>query len=164
MKPNLESLRSEIQEHLESRGLAVFYSYPRTDESPAAVLWDTARHPDYRLFVAAAQAAGARLISFFAREFSGELLDEALDRLQESDLPHEDRRSFELRLRELRAYEGRTCEIELSFDLAPRVYIFDLRTDWFNDLNDLLDTLDESYAGEDVDEEEGPLGGYYSKN
>src|SRR5438552_3670861 len=121
MKLNLETLRSEIQEYLESRGIVVFHGCPRSGEPSASVFWDTAHHPDYRMFLAAAEAAGARLVTLQAREFIGEMIDDALERLEESDLPREEQRAIEMRLREMRGYAGFTCQIELSFDLGQRV-------------------------------------------
>mgnify|MGYP003326905929 CR=1 FL=1 len=59
---NLEHLQREILSHLEDRQIVVFRSYPRGPELGAdAVYWDNESHPDYRDFVAAAQAAGRRL-------------------------------------------------------------------------------------------------------
>jgi hypothetical protein len=163
MKLNLETLRTEIQEYLESHGMVVFHGCPRSGDASGAVFWDTERHPDYHLFLAAAEAAGVRLVTLHAHEFTEDMIDDALDRLEESDLPREERRAIEMRLREMRGYAGFTCQIELSFDLTPRVYVFDLRTEWFDDLNDLLDRIDEAYEEDEEDEE--PLGGgYYSKN
>ena len=77
-------------------------------------------------------------------------------------LPNDERRTVEQRLREMRAYLGFTCQIELSFDLGPRIYVFDLHTDWFDDLNELLDRIDEAY--EDETDEDPLSGGYFSKN
>jgi hypothetical protein len=164
MKLNLETLRSEIQEYLESRGIVVFHGYPRSGEPSASVFWDTEHHPDYRMFLAAAEAAGARLVTLHAREFTGEMIDDAVERLEESDLPRDEQRAIEMRLREMRGYAGFTCQIELSFDLGPRVYVFDLRTEWFDDLDDLLDRIDDAFGGEDEEDEEPLGGGYYSKN
>jgi hypothetical protein len=164
MRLNLETLRPEIQEYLESRGMVVFHGYPRSGDPSVPVFWDTQRHPDYRMFLAAAEAAGARLLTLYAREFTDDLVDDALERLEESGLPRDEQRAIEMRLREMRGYAGFTCHIELSFDLASRVYVFDLRTVWFDDLNDLLDRIDDAY-GEGDEEDEGPLGGgYFSKN
>jgi len=160
MKLNLDSLRPEIQEYLESRGIAVFHGVPRGDEAPA-VYWNLETHPDYRTFLAAAEAAGVRIVTLYANEFDADVIDEAMERLNESGLERDDRRALEQRLREMRGYGGFTCQIELSFDVAPRVYVFDLRTDWFEDLNEMLHRIDE--AREERDDEE-PLHGYFSKN
>jgi hypothetical protein len=160
---NMETLRTEIQEYLESRGMVVFHGYPRSGEASEPVFWDTARHPDYHEFLAAAEAAGVRLVTLHASEFTDHLLEDALERLEGSELPRDERRAIEMRLHEMRGYNGFICQIELSFDLAPRVYIFDLRTEWFDDLNDLLDRVDDAY-GEDEEDEEPLGGGYFSKN
>jgi hypothetical protein len=159
MNVNLETLREEIQAHLSSRGIAVFHGFPRGNEDQAGVYWDTNVHPDYREFVAAAEAAGARLMTMHTNQFTAAVLDDAEDRV--NALPRDERREMEQSLRRLRGYIGFTCQIELSFDVAPRFYVFDVRTDWYDELNDMLDQLDT--ASEDADED--PLGGgYFSKN
>ena len=162
MKANLSAMRAEIQEYLEARSLAVFHGFPRTFEDVAAVYWNTADHDDYREFLAAAETAGVKLITFYANEFNEDLIDEALERLGDPAMHREERRTIEKRLRELRAYAGFTCQIELSFDLAPRVYVFDLRTEWFEELSDLLDTIDDALEDEKPDGE--PPSGYFSQN
>lgn len=163
MSPNLTALRSEIQQYLEARGMVVFRSYPRTESERlhGAVYWDSAHHPDYREFVDAAAAAGARLMTLFSREFQSDLVDDVLVQLSDSELERDERRSLETRLNELRAYEGLTCQIELSFDHAQRTYVFDIRSDWFDELNNLVERLDDFY---DDDADENPLSGYYSNN
>ena len=58
-----------------------------------------------------------------------------------------------------------TCAIELSFDLQGRIYVFDLRTDWYEELTDLLDELHVLGAGDGDDEgDDTPMSGYFSKN
>jgi hypothetical protein len=61
----------------------------------------------------------------------------------------------------MRAYEGFTCQIELSFDHAQRTYVFEVRTDWFDEMNDLVDRIEGFYQDEG---DENPLSGYYSNN
>jgi hypothetical protein len=165
MKLNLDTLRAEIQEHLESRGLVVFQSFPRTtSDLGAGVYWDTERHPDYREFIAAAEAAGVRLVTLYAREFSAEMVEDALDQLGDAKMDRDERRAVESRLREMGGYEGFTCQIELSFDHSERVYFFDLRTEWFDDLSELLDRIQESFHDDDEGTESPLGGGYYSNN
>jgi hypothetical protein len=163
MKLNLESLRAEIEQHLDSRGIVVFQSFPRTGDTGSAVFWDTERRPDFREFVAAAEAAGSRLMTVYAREFSAEMVDDALDQLGDSKLDRDDRRTIEARLREMGAYNGFICQIELSFDHGQRVYIFDLRTDWFDNLSELIDRIQDTYD-DDEEDDDGPLGGGYFSN
>lgn len=162
VKANLNAMRTEIQAYLESRGLAVFHGFPRTFDDVAAVYWNTADHADFREFLAAAEAAGVKLVTLYANEFNEALIDDALERLDDPSMSRDERRALEKRLRELRAYAGFTCQIELSFDLAPRVYVFDLRTEWFEELSDLLDTIDDAFEEKESDEE--PPSGYLSQN
>ncbi|HZT39610.1 MAG TPA: hypothetical protein VFA28_17080 [Bryobacteraceae bacterium] len=164
MKQNLDVLKTEIREYLESRRLVIFYGYSRALDALPIVFWDTHGHPDYKEFVSAAEAAGAKLIVLHAREFTSEYVEGAIDRLEECDLSVEERRPLERRLREMRAYDGFTCAIELSFDFEGRAYIFDLRTDWYEEFNDMLDDIEGAMPDADEDEDEGPIGGYFSKN
>ena len=164
MRPNLDTLRHEIEQHLESRGLAVFRSYPRSesDRSPGeAIQWDSQNHPDYREFVEAANAAGVRLVTLYARVLTSDVIENALVQLADTDLDRDERRALDTRLNEIRAYEGFTCQIELSFDHAQRTYVFEVRTDWFDELNDLIERIEYSYQDEG---DENPLSGYYSNN
>ena len=62
----------------------------------------------------------------------------------------------------LHGFEGFTCALELSFDYQGRVYLFNLRAEWYDDYLDLVEELDASIPGEDEDDEE--MGGYYSRN
>jgi hypothetical protein len=164
MRLNLDGLRAEIQEYLEKRGIVVFHGFPRGGDPTTSVFWDTERHPEFREFLAAAEAAGVRLVTLYSREMEEDLVEEALEQLSEaSSLDRDERRAIEMRLKEVRGYCGFTCQIELSFDLAPRVYIFDLRTEWFDDLNDLTGRIEDAYRKSD--DGGSPLGGgYFSKN
>ena len=165
MRPNLDTLRHDIEQHLESRGMAVFRSYPRADlegSLTGAVYWDSEHHPDYREFVEAACAAGIRLVTMHAREFTSDIVETALAHLSETELERDEKRAVEARLNEMQAYEGFICQIELSFDHAQRTYVFEIRTEWFDELNDLVERIEYSYQGEEGDE--NPLSGYYSNN
>jgi hypothetical protein len=162
MRTNLATLLPEIHEYLESRHIAVFHGAPRGEEDSRVVYWDTARYPDYRAYIASAEIAQARLVTVHGTEFDEDVIDDAMERLEESTLPREERRSIEQRLRELRGYSGFISQIELSFDIGSRVYIFELRTDWYDELNELLYRLDEAF--EETEEDDGLGGGYFSKN
>jgi hypothetical protein len=164
MKPNLAGMKAEIEQHLEQAGLAVFYGHPRAADALPTVYWDCHQHPDYREFIQAGMAAGVKLVVFHQREFSTEQIDEALEQLAACDLPREDQRDFERRLKEMRAYDGFVCEIEMSFDHQGCMYLFDLRTDWYQELTDLLDEIHLLTTVEDDDGDNRTLGGYFSKN
>jgi hypothetical protein len=159
---NLDTLRLEIQQELDAQGIVVFHSFPRSGEPLPAVYWDTELYPDYNAFLSAAKAAGVKIITFFVREFSSDMIEDAWERLKEASLGREEHRTMEAQLRDAESYTGFTCQIELSFDVGPRVYIFDLRTDWFEDLSDLLDRIEDAHhmSMEDPD----PPGPYFSKN
>ena len=162
MALDLESLRAEIQTYLEALDIPVFFGYHRSIDPMTQIAWDVSNHPDFREFVAAGQKAGAKLIVFTHLAFSLDQIDEALEQLDASDLTREEKRNFENRLRQLQAYEGFTCSVELSFTLDSEVYLFELRTDWYNSLNDILAELD--IATDEDSGEDDPLGGYFSKN
>ncbi|HUA18287.1 MAG TPA: hypothetical protein VMB25_06045 [Bryobacteraceae bacterium] len=162
MKPNLDKLKPEIENYLKEAGLALFYGYSRSVEPAPAVYWDCDGYPDFRGFIETAQSVDAKLIVFHQREFQADQIEDALERLAACELPSEDARNFEERIHELRAYEGSICSVELSFDHQGRVFLFDLRTDWFEELTDMLDEIEllTPEAGED----DTPMSGYFSRN
>ena len=163
MKPNLDTLKTEIEKYLEQEGLAVFYGYSRALESMPAVYWDCDQYPDYQRFVQAAKIAGVKLIVFHQREFTADQVDDTLEQLAGCDLPRDDYRAFERKLNDMRVYDGFICALELSFDHQGRVFLFDLRTEWYEELSDIIDEIQVLTADTD-DEDEGPMGGYFSKN
>jgi len=161
MKTNLDGMKAEIERRLAESGMAVFYGYSRALETPPAVQWDSGEHPDYKEFVEVARSVSAKMIVFHQRELSAEQIDDALEQLAETDLPREDQRDFERRLKPLRSYQGSVCCVELSFDHQGRVFLFQLRTEWYQELTDILDEI-EVLSG--TDDGDTPLGGYFSRN
>jgi hypothetical protein len=161
MKSNLDGLKTEIERYLEESGLGVFYGHARALES-AVVPWDCDQHPDYKQFVQAARSAGAKFVVFHQREFSSHQIDDALEQLSACDLPREEQLDFERRLKELRLYDGLVCSIELSFDHESRVFLFDLRTEWYEDLTDIVDEIQALTS--EPDDDDAPIGGYFSPN
>lgn len=162
MALDLESLRAEIQTYLDECKIPIFHGYHTSIDTMTQVAWDVVTHPDFRQFVTTGRKAGAKLIVFTHLSFSLDQIDEALEHLENSDLTREEKRNFETRLRQLQAYEGFTCSVELSFTLDAQVYVFELHTDWYQSMNDILAELD---MATDEDTESGdPLGGYFSKN
>jgi hypothetical protein len=164
MKLDLDHLKQEIEEHLQAEGFLIFRGHSRLSGSTPFVHWDTEQHPDFRMFLEVAKQAGVRLIVFHRREFTPDYLDDAADQLEAADLPREDKRRLERRIAALRGYEGFTCLLELSFDREGRTYCFSLRTEWYEDLLDLLDEIEASYPEEEEEEGEEPMGGYFSRN
>jgi hypothetical protein len=163
MSLNLDELRIEVVKHLESQEFVVFHGYSRLADTDSFVAWDVDRKPDYREFLETARNAGVKLIVYHWREFSKAHVDEAAERLEGCDISVEERRSLEKRLRELRPYEGFTCALELSFEFEARVYLFNLRADWYEEYLDLLEEIDSSMP-DDEDEDDDSIGGYYSRN
>lgn len=163
MKPNLDTLKTEIELYLEETGMAVFYGHSRGLDSMQGVYWDCDQYPDYRLFVKAAQIAGVKMIVFHQREFSADQVDEALEQLAGCDMPREEYHELERRLNDMRSYNGFVCAVELSFDHGGRVFLFDLRTDWYEELAEILDEIQIMDAESD-DDDDTPISGYFSNN
>jgi hypothetical protein len=163
MSTNLDTLKDEVEKYLVEQGFNVFYGQSRLLDSLPIIYWDCDRSSDFRKFLTVAQAAEVKMVVFHHRDFTPDNIDEALDRLEAAGLPHEDSRTLERRLKELRGYEGFTCALELSFDYQGRIYVFDLTTEWYEELSDILDEIDMSSVDEDEDDE-GPIGGYFSQN
>lgn len=159
---NLDTLNTEILQYLEESGLAVFHGHSRAMDATPAVYWDCEQHPDYKLFIQTAQAAGAKIIVFHQRRFDSGQVDDTLEQLAECDLSREEQREYKRRLTALRVYDGQVCAIELSFDHQDRVFLFDLRTEWYDELGDIAAEIDIMSAGAGEDDE--PMSGYFSKN
>ena len=161
MNLNLDELKNEVLAYMETEAFVVFHGYSRLADADSFVAWDTDRLPEYRSFLSAAKKAGVKMVVYHFREFSPTHLEDAAERLEESELGAEERRGIERRLRGLRAFEGFTCALELSFDYQGRVYLFNLRADWYDDYLNLVEELDAALPDEDEDDD---MGGYYSQN
>jgi hypothetical protein len=164
MKPNLDSLKTEIASHLKANGFVVFHGFSRHPDDGPEVEWDTFHYPDYKQFVAVAKELKITLVVLHHREFNSTVIDRAIDELSGSGMEYAEQRQLEQRLRELAMYDGFTCMIELSFDFQETVYMFELRTEWYDELNVLLEELDLQSGVESEHDEDDPLGGYYSRN
>jgi len=164
MKLNLDSLKTEITSHLKKNGFIIFHGFSRNPDGATEVEWDTAHYPDYKQFLDVASQLGIKLIVLHHREFSSTIIDRAIDEISGSGMDYQDQKQLEQRLRELAMYDGFTCMIEISFDLDETIYVFELRTEWYNELNAILEELDFQSDVDGDPEGEDPLGGYYSKN
>ena len=167
MTYNLDILKQELPDYIAAEGFAVFRGQPGSFEAVPNMFWDTEAHPEYQAYLNVAKVSGARVIIFAHREFEAEEIGEALDQMQDCDLSHEQQRSMERSLIDLRAYVGITCSLEMAFDHQGRLYVYELVTDWFQtylDLSDLLISTASSDLSGDDDEADSSFGGYYSKN
>ena len=166
MTVDLDILKQELLDYLASEGFAVFRGQPGLLEGLPTVLWDVDAHPEYPAFLNVAKIAGARIIVFAHREFLADEIEEALEQIQDCELPREDVRSMERSLADLRRFVGSTCSIEMAFDHEGRMYVFELVTEWFQTFVELSETLMATAASGDdhEDEADGSFGGYYSKN
>ena len=164
MDLNLDTLKREIVEYLETAGFAVFRSSPGGLEGLPMVLWDTEHHPDYQMFLDVARKSGAKLVIFATREFASADLDDLLEQLEESDVTREEQRKYQSRLRELRIFEGVTCSIELAFDCNSRLYVYEVQPDWFEEFLNLEEEISTRLTDEDEPDAGESLGGYFSKN
>ena len=144
MDLNLDTLKREILEYLEAAGLAVFHSTPGGLEGLPLVLWDTEHHPDYQMFLEAAQKVGAKLILFAARDFEPSDVDDLLRTARRVRSRHATSSAImSRRLREMRIFEGVTCSLELAFDYNSRLYVYEVQPDWYEEF---LGIEDESRA------------------
>jgi hypothetical protein len=165
MHINLDTLKEDILKSLAREHFIVFYGYARAMDDVPTVFWDIEHHPDHEEFLQTAKAVGATMIVFHQQEFSSAMVDDAVDRIGGGELAAEDYRLIEGRLEELRRYDGFTCSMELSFDYQGRVYLFELRSEWFEEYSEILDELEFGMPDEDgSDEDDHPIGGYFSRN
>jgi hypothetical protein len=164
MRMNLDVLKSDILEQLATQDFIIFHGYCRSGDSHPVAFWDTMRTPDFRPFLATARQAGARMIVFHHIEFVPAMAEDAMDRLEDCEMPAEERRGFERRLREMHAYQGFTCALELSYDSQGRTYVFELQAEWYSEFLHILDEIDSYLPEGDEEGEEGSMGGYFSRN
>lgn len=164
MDLNLDTVKREILGYLEEAGFAVFRSAPGTlDTGSGTMVWDSESHPDYQMFLDVARKVGVKLVMFASREFEASDLDELVEQLDASDLPRDDDREYRSRIRDLRIYQGVTCSIELAFDYNQRLYVYELRPDWFEEFLELDDEILARVSDDEMDDDDS-LGGYFSKN
>ena len=164
MDLNLDTLKREILEYLEAEGLAVFHSSPGGLEGLPMVIWDTDRFPDFQGFLEVASKCGTKLVIFATREFSTDDIDELSTQLEDCELTREERRGYEARLREMRIFEGVICSLEVAFDYNSRLYVYEVQPDWYEEYLTIEEEILSSFADDSEVEDDGSLGGYFSKN
>jgi len=161
---NLEKLKREVADHLESSDFAVFQSIPHGLEGLPIILWDAEREPDFRMFLDVARKAGVKIVLFATAEFRGTDLDDLEEHLEEAELTRDEQREFQSRIRDLRVHEGVACSLELAFDYNSRLYVYDVQPDWYDDFVSLEEEIMERASDNEIEDEDDSLGGYFSKN
>ena len=164
MDLNLDTLKQEILDFLNTAGFAVFHSSPGVLETYPMVLWDTERFPDYQMFLDVARATGMKMVLFASREFEASDVDELVSQLDECELTRDEKRDYETRLRELRIFTGVTCRLELAFDYQSRLYVYEVQPDWYDDFLGVEEEIVARVADDDGPMPDDSLGGYFSKN
>ena len=163
MDLNLDTVKREILEYLESSQFAVFRSHPGVLDGLPMVTWDIERYPDYQMFLETARKIGCKMILFASRDFDEAEIEEALEQLDECDMGTEERLEIERRLRGMRGYEGVTCSLELGFDHHARMYVYELRPDWYEEFLAVCEEIT-SHLPVEEEEDDGTIGGIYSNN
>ena len=141
MKPNLDILKPEIELYLEETGLAVFYGYPRPLEPLRRSIGIATSIRTIGCSFNPRGRPARSSSSFISASFSPSRSTTRIEKLHACELPPQESRQFEERLNDLRAYEGSVCAIELSFDHEGRVFLFDLRTEWFDEFSEMQDEI-----------------------
>lgn len=167
MKQDLETLRLELEEYLAKKPFVVFHGLSRAmEEFPNTIQWDHVNHPDFRGFIDAAEKLGVPVMVVHTRRMTEEQIDHALEDLADLEMPFDERRDYERRLREIRMYSGFTCAVEMSFDHQNLVYLYSRSTDWYEEVMSMIEDIetaidpmpgDDAFGG-------GGSGGYFSKN
>ncbi|MBZ2178173.1 MAG: hypothetical protein ACK58M_06485 [Acidobacteriota bacterium] len=166
MHPDLDTLKNELPPYLESRGMIVFHGESRLSDQGGVVMWDVERRPDFREFIECTQRLGVKLVVLHAREFEQQSIDDVMEELAESEMPQPERREMERRLKKLTPYTGFTSQIEISFDYEDKVYMYEARSEFMNELLSIMSDIDLWLPpGEESEEDDGPMGGgFFSRN
>ena len=165
---NLDNLKQEIEEYLNTGGFAIFYGMERSDiDRDLSISWDTESHPNFQEFLKVASTAEVKIIVAHYKTLPAGHITELIDQLDELELDRDERRNLARDLQRLKMYEGFISSIDLSFDCDTQTYMFSAKTTWYKQLLEMLDHFDLFSPG--FDEEGGiddePIGGgYFSKN
>jgi hypothetical protein len=161
MRQDLDNLKRDIERQLQEGAYVVFYARSRFTDQAMPILWDVQLRPEPAEFLETALSIGVKLIVFHRREFGPQVIEEAAEKLEAADLPRERFREIERELKRLRAYEGFTSAIELSFDFDGRTYLYEVTAPWYDEYLDMLDDIDDAI---EMSGEPPPMGGYFSQN
>lgn len=167
MNPDLDKLKNELPPELESRGFVVFHGVSRADEENGVVTWDAVSRPDHADFLDCANKLGVKVVVLHTRAFEQSSLDDLQDELEAADLPPSERRELERRLKALKPYTGFTANLELSFDYNGSIYLYEIRSEFMNELLNIMSEIDTGFypGGDFGDDPDSPAGGgFFSRN
>ena len=166
MTSDLDTLRTDIQTHLDAEQFVVFHGFSRMSEPLPIVYWDTFHYPEFHQFLKTPKELGVKMISFHHRELEPAFVDDALGDLEGVDMPPEEVQRLSHRLRDLRVWEGFTSVIELSFVYQGQVYVFSKRAEWYEEIMEIADEIDDYLSAEEEEDEDqtDAMGGFFSRN
>jgi hypothetical protein len=164
MQENLETVAREIEDYLRANRFIVFRGKPRSSDDPRNVYWDVHQHPSAIDFLKIAEETGVRLVVLRVERFEESAIEELETALESLGLARSEQRSIEKRIKDLRAYVGKTLEIELSFVFDDQVYIYSVSSSWSDEYDDLYEELMLTPPEFEDDENDTPMGGFFSKN
>jgi hypothetical protein len=116
------------------------------------------------MFLDAARKLGVRMILFAARTFEEAELAEAEEDLESSEMPRDDRRDYAKTLDAFREHASSTCAIELAFQFETHFYLYEARSDWYDEFVGITEEVMAFGASDDEEDSDSSLGGFYSKN
>jgi len=123
MKLNLDSLLLKSRA-ISKRMASLFFTAILAPPTRPRCLLDTDRYPDYKKFLAAAEAAGAKLVSIHAREFNADILEDALDHAASAESASGGApRDRVCGSREMGGYLGFTCRSSCPSTSRPASYV-----------------------------------------
>lgn len=165
MKPDLETLKTEIEQYLGGQEFVVFRGPARSPEFALVNDWDVEQYPDFTMFLDVPKQLGVRLIRFHHVRLSPAYIDDTMDQLDAAEMPDDEYAETRRRLEGMRAYEGHTAEVQLAFEYEDSQYCFRRRAEWFEELMDITGEIDEFGPDlDDLDEPDDEAGRYFSKN
>lgn len=172
VRPNPEILKDEIPEYLQAEGFAVFPVDPELWPAGQAIWWDTTRLPDYQAFAATAKALDVRLMLFYREELTEEHMEELEEMLEGVSSEPVEYREIARHVGQLRSHLGFTGRVGIGFTHAGSLYWFEVEAPWFEEMEKLqeeLQILSAAYRGpltidDDDEDEDPPMGNFYSRN
>ncbi|GEM_PF-2182539 len=164
MQDNLELAAREIEDYLHANRFIIFRGAARGMDDPRNVYWDVHQHPSAIDFLKTAEETGVRLLVLHTERFEESAIEELETALEGLGLPRNEQRPLEKRIKDLHVYVGKTVEIEMSFAFDNQVYIYSISSVWSDEYDDLYEELMLTPPEFEDEEDDAPMGGFFSKN